>query len=566
MFEKIFYGTGFGRERMSALRAGYLFLVWALVPCFLVAMFYRMVVGMAFTGFFAMTSEKLDADVSFRRPFFTWTGDIGLEELSIRPRNPDPEGPGITLIRRVRIDLPNLGVMQEALATASGGGEEDEAGLLRVVDKLDHIGVHVEGMRADGFDALPGFLEYVGAATAAPMEAEGCVNDVLWLNSELPRLGIQNEGIDFHLTLANAPDSREVHLEGELVSPNSSRAQFKQHYSAPSMSAFLDSASEQAPLAKYERLEINDEGFVAARDAYCAKRDGVAPEEFRERHLSAVRRLLQTNGMRPTEELESVYRYYLEHGRLVLEARPNTKVKREDYHHYSIADQAMMYNGTLAAGGIPVPVRFTAVQARAFPESFEGSSWDLVAAEARAAQARAAMLGGEEAAEAMPAAPSVAAAPAKAEVAPPPAAAAPVAAPAPAAKPAPAVAAGALATAPGRAATPAPAKKPVTVNMDELPEWARPATTTRTTVSGKPLASSLPAKKGARRTFQQLRFDELTLHIGERVQLTTVYGDKMDGRVESVSGNLLRLRSAPGMGYAITNFERSKIRSIISME
>jgi hypothetical protein len=48
--------------------------------------------------------------------------------------------------------------------------------------------------------------------------------------------------------------------------------------------------------------------------------------------------------------------------------------------------------------------------------------------------------------------------------------------------------------------------------------------------------------------------------------ITTIYGDHMDGRVEGVSGGLLRLRSSPAMGYAITNFDRGKIRSIISME
>ena len=116
------------------------------------------------------------------------------------------------------------------------------------------------------------------------------------------------------------------------------------------------------------------------------------------------------------------------------------------------------------------------------------------------------------------------------------------------------------------ASAPTPAKKPVTVDMNAVPEWARPATTTRTTVSGKPLASSLPPKQGTRRSFRPLRFEDLSQHLGERIQLTTIYGDRMDGRVESVSGNLLRLRSAPGMGYAITNFERSKIRSIISVE
>ena len=539
-FEKIFYGTGFGRERMSAARAGYLFLVWALVPALLMAMFYRTVVGLAFTAGFAELSQRIDADVSFRHPYFTWTGDVGLEELSIRPNQPDPDGPGTTTIRRLRIDLPNLGVMQQALAAAAGD-DEAAGGLLRVVDKLDHIGIHVEGMRADGFDSLPDILDYVGRATAAPLEAEGCVGDTLWLTSELPKLGIENGGIDLHLTLANAREESQVRVFGDLVSPASSRAQFTQLYSAPSMSAFLDAEEGTRKLA-YERLEITDDGFVAKRDAFCAKRDGVAPEEFRERHLAAARRLLQINGMRATEELEAVYRHYLENGNLVLESRPNQNVKREDYHHYSIEDQAAMYNGTLSAGGKPVPVRFVAVPARDFPLAFEGSSWDLVARETGRALSGG---GGGSTGGGPEPAPTLATS------------AAAVLAPAPAPAPAPVTVA-------AEPAAPAPAPA---VKVEPLPEWAKPATTTRTTVSGKPLASSLPPKGGARRAaFQRIAFEDLAQHVGDRIQVTTIYGDRIDGRLEGVGGSLLRLRSAPAMGYAITNFERSKIRSIISME
>ena len=550
MLENIFYGTGFGRERMSPARAAYLFVAWALVPGFLVAMFYQMLVGLVFTGVLASVGQNYNLDIRFRHPFLTWTGDVGLEDLTIRPNDPSAEGPGLTTIRRIRFDLPNLGVMQQALATA--GGDESESKLLRVVDKLDHIGVHVEGMKADGFDSLPGILDHIGPASAAPLDAEGCVGDVTWMPSELPKLGIENDGIDLHLTLSNVPDAHEVHLDGELVSPHSSRAVFSQHFAAPSMSAFLD--DEGAHVANYERIAISDEGFVAARDAYCAKRDGVAPEEFRERHLAAVRRLMQVHGMRPTEELETVYRQYLEHGQLVLEAHPNPHVKREDYHHYAVADQAKMYNATLAANGKPVPVDVVEVPSRDIPLSFEGSTWDLVAAESRAATAPAAD-GNDVGAAAAPAA--------VASATPPPATAPKPAAPV---APAPAAAAAAPALAQARAVQ-APAVAKPAVQVGDLPAWAIPPKTTRTTVDGKPLASSLPPKSSGKRVpFQHLAFGDLAPHIGDRIQVTTIYGERIDGRVEGVSGSLLRLRSSPAMGYAITNFESAKVRSIISME
>jgi hypothetical protein len=536
MLEKIFYGTGFGREHMSAARAGYLFLVWVLVPGWLVMSFATMLVGMAFTGAFAGLSQRMEADISFRRPFFTWTGDVGFEDLSVRPLQPDPARPMSMQVRRVRFDLPNLGVMQSVLAAASADDGSEPAGMLRVVNQLDHIGVEVQGMKFDSFTGLPGVLEQVGAASAAPMEAEGCVGDVEWVASELPQLGIANEGIDLQLTLANAKEEHEIRVTGELVSPHSSRASFAQHFRAPTLAEFLD-APEGSRIATYERVAIQDDGFIAARDRFCAKRDGVAPEEFRERHLAAVRREFQVAGMRPSQELEAVYRDYLQHGTLVLEARPNPRVHRSDYHQYSVADQAKMYNGTLAASGKPVPVHFEQVPSRAIPLVFEGSTWDLVAVErARAAGAPGAATGSGGAGstpQPAPALPAASAVVATASVA----AAAPAAAKPASAKPA--------------------AKAPA------VPAWAMPAPSIRTTADGRPLASSLPAKGNQARTGPHpLSFDELRQHAGDRVVLTTIYGDRIEGRVESVSGQTLRLRVSAGLGYAITNFERARIRSI----
>jgi hypothetical protein len=543
IYDKIFYGSGFGRG-MSALRAGYLLVVWLLVPGFFVMLYYRTIVGLIFTAALAGFGNRIDADVGFRHPFFTWTGDIGVEDLRIHMRNPDPAFPLSVDAKRLRLDLPNLGVMQQAMWTSAGDSDEQtENRLLGVVNQLDHIGVHLEGLKYDGFSVMPGLLDYVGLSSAAPLETEGCVGDTMWLASEMSKLGIVNQGVDLQLTLANATEQHEVHVIGKIDSPSSSHAAFEQHYATPGMVAFLE-AEKGSRVANYERLEITDEGFIRARDAYCAKRDGVVPEEFRERHLASVRRLMQEGGMRPTEEVESVYRQYLQNGKLVLEARPNPKVRLEDYHHYSIADQAMMFNATISSGGKAVPVRFDAVPERAIPLEFEGSTWDLVASETRPRAEGDAEL----ATPATVAAPAVAAA-APAPVAPAPAVVAP--------KPALAQASAVPAPAP---AAKAPAK------VEKAPDWAVAHNTTRLTADGKPLASSLPQKGAQRARNQPLAFEELSSHVGDRIIVTTIYGDRHEGKIEQVVGTTLRLRSAPGMGSAITNFERAKVRSITRLD
>jgi hypothetical protein len=92
---------------------------------------------------------------------------------------------------------------------------------------------------------------------------------------------------------------------------------------------------------------------------------------------------------------------------------------------------------------------------------------------------------------------------------------------------------------------------------------AQSGTTHRTTADGRPLASSLPTKTAPTRAQPRpLAFQELGQHVGERVRIVTEYGDRKEGKIDSVNGSTLHLRIAAGAGYAVTNFERAHLRSI----
>jgi len=91
--------------------------------------------------------------------------------------------------------------------------------------------------------------------------------------------------------------------------------------------------------------------------------------------------------------------------------------------------------------------------------------------------------------------------------------------------------------------------------------FAQMTATHRTTSDGRPLASSLPPT-GARAQPRQIQFGELGQNVDRRIILTTEYGDRKEGIVDSVGGSTLHLKISAGAGYAVTNFERGHIRSI----
>jgi hypothetical protein len=98
------------------------------------------------------------------------------------------------------------------------------------------------------------------------------------------------------------------------------------------------------------------------------------------------------------------------------------------------------------------------------------------------------------------------------------------------------------------------------------PAWAQTLPSRLTTADGRPLASSLPPKKMKRTQVQSLKFEQLASHVGDYIQLTTIYGVHREGHVDEVRGQTLRLRVAAGAGHAVVNVERALIREILFVD
>ena len=61
MLETIFYGTGFGRDRLSPARMAYLALVWVVIPTWLVVRFYTMLLGLNRARYLMLMGQVLQA-------------------------------------------------------------------------------------------------------------------------------------------------------------------------------------------------------------------------------------------------------------------------------------------------------------------------------------------------------------------------------------------------------------------------------------------------------------------------------------------------------------------------
>ncbi len=492
MLEGIFYGTFISDDKLTINRILYLIIVWLGLPLFVVHLLLNTLVGGLFQ--LALMGYGDAAEVKYREPYYTWTGDIGVHDLVIDPLDDNSDFSPLTA-RDVRIDMPSWGVLMQVAGALDSEGVEDEeyeTTSLAFIDKIDHVGIHFQGLKTEFDDGLPEALSYFGLSSAAPFEAEGCTKDVYWVSNEISGMGIVDNGVDLNFTLSTQASDGLVILKGVMNAPASSKVDFEQHYKAASLSRFVDSEDGDY-VPSYQRIEVRDDGFIKARNAFCAKRDKITSDEFVERHVQSVQRLLLMQGFHAGVSLETVYRDYLKNGYLKIEAKPNRNIRMQDYGHYAVADQFKLYNANISSTNTkPMALQMEGLPAKSIPNNFQGSTWDWIAEETANPEAglnnqsgarRASLSGRGSLFD--PAAPT-----------------APVAE---AAKPAEAVA-----------------------KVDE----------------------------------KAIAFSDAGKHIGERVVIITIHGDKRRGDIETANGNDIGLRVYVGQGYAIQHIERSYIRSI----
>lgn len=221
------------------------------------------------------------ADSSYKGAWFDLGGNLVAKDFSLKPYGPEVDA---TLIfKKIRVETPGWLWVIKTLRTG------------KVVADTDRLHVTLsDGTSNAGVDPSLGDLGPFGTDTASPFEAEGCLRDSVWLRSELVDMGL-NPGptvLDFDYKVTGSKMESRITLE----TPGVSKVILIRHEILPAaINPYLLDLTQTATTD--ERWTVQDQGFVKARNAFCAKRDGTTPAEFVSRHVDSVKRLLATTGL-----------------------------------------------------------------------------------------------------------------------------------------------------------------------------------------------------------------------------------------------------------------------------
>lgn len=332
----------------------------------------------------------LFASASHRGAYYTWNGHLGFKRLRIESRT----APVASLVvQEVELQTPGWWWILQAFGPAGRGKLGRVAGAFgddSALPSADRMRLVLRDIELDVNQLLPPGMPEIGFASGALFETEGC-SEVrylvpLQLQSDL-RLRYEGTNLAFGYEAAG---SDLVRTDFTWEAPGVARTRLEMDWRTDDPRHFLESDGEgEKPVSM--RLVFEDEGFVEARNRWCAEQAGVDADEFQRRHITTVRRVLEVYGLRLSPEAEEEYSSFARGGgSLTMEAKWPTQVPLESFAQYPPDQQWQMMEPLIWRNtNIRKPMAVEFVRPRPLPPAFAGSVYDLLARNADAAQANA---------------------------------------------------------------------------------------------------------------------------------------------------------------------------------
>lgn len=240
-----------------------------------------------------------DAESTYRNAWFELDGDVVAKDLVVYPYAETRD----VALRFDTVHLATPGWLWFVRNTFD-----------RTLDhaRFERLQLTLGGVTSsEGVDPTLGDLGPFGAASASPFEAQGCLDDDMWVRSELEQMGLSpgltTLGFDYRV------DGRQLLTSIVLQTPGVSTARLERREQLPAAVNVL--LLDQSPsLVQSERWQVQDHGFVEARNAWCAKQDGIDAPAFVARHVESVARLLETVGLAADPAAIDAYRSFAADG------------------------------------------------------------------------------------------------------------------------------------------------------------------------------------------------------------------------------------------------------------
>ncbi|HQW82664.1 MAG TPA: hypothetical protein PLQ74_12445 [Pseudomonadota bacterium] len=335
----------------------------------------------------AMQSLNLIGWASFDRTYVDWNGDIGATNVRIWPWDGDPDTDAITAERFV-IDTPGWGwvlqsafsfgspsslIKNRALRWATKAAEKANDGSpLEDIPAMPRIHARLENVVFSDYAQQQMWQDDVhGLASGSVFEGEGCGQDLYWTEGELvDAMELRSPGVNFELDIS-ATGTESIAMRVALDAPGRSSWRYEANWQAPHDGNLVLIDWEQAKL-RDQQWTVKDDGFVAARNAYCAQRDHLTEVQFIDQHIDYLQRRLLNWGLFANTAMVEQYRRFVSSAgnTLTWSAKPLDPVSLDKLYRFSATDMLWMLNANLRVNDdTAAPFTLRVVNAVPYPET-----------------------------------------------------------------------------------------------------------------------------------------------------------------------------------------------------
>jgi hypothetical protein len=220
-------------------------------------------------------------------------------------------------------------------------------------------------------------LDLIGNASLSLFDAEGCVSDHTWVDEELPAMGLPASPLLMQLSWSRA--DKRLSLHHRLSRAGIGRLEYHGERGVDDAVPLLGIYEMPLDEPASESWTLVDEGFTAARNRHCANKDGIDEATFVDRHLQAVRRVLESEGLAAGTTLEAAYRAFAREGGEFALSVDYPRMGGLRFEDDSVLGELVGHvTGNIVIRGQAIGLALRDVHARPFPEDSELTTYELL--------------------------------------------------------------------------------------------------------------------------------------------------------------------------------------------
>ena len=235
----------------------------------------------------------------------------------------DFDGAGISLNGSIRLDSPQLTIGNEpdqtrlradtAYLKGSGlgwlvGYLMNDAGTLP-----ESLSITMRGFKLADDSSRTSLSRWMGLSSRALFENAGCGSDALGAKDYV-KMGLSPEPSRDRISYRYDLAGNRLEIAFDLDSPDMARWQGATELKGFDPSRWSDERARQAVRIVRANLSYNDPGFLSRRNRFCANWLGIDADQFVTQHVDAVKSILASHGIKPSNDLVALYHRIVSRG------------------------------------------------------------------------------------------------------------------------------------------------------------------------------------------------------------------------------------------------------------